>query len=181
MLFEGDGETVDLNDGKKLTCVPNMAEGSQAMIDGQPAPDGDYTTSDGRVVTVSGGGITAVKPASGAAEMSEETKQELAKLKEAVGKVLELFTAQTEAITKLAENEKAAREKQAQEFKAQLGTQADAMVKIAELVKDISEKTVATATEQKKHEFKVDPEASLIPAHAREMEQRIANLKKNKA
>ena len=57
---------INLADGKIATSdAPDEAGlvGSSVMIDGVPAPDGDMPLADGRVITIAGGKITAIKPA----------------------------------------------------------------------------------------------------------------------
>lgn len=92
---------VKLADGRTLTVdAENLeaATGATAMIDGQPAPDGDYPTAadaDGMsdVVTVSGGKVTAVKEAAQAVSLPvariDALEKNVATLVESVGVLVE--------------------------------------------------------------------------------------------
>lgn len=100
--------------------------GATAMLDGAPAPDGDYPTApdeDGTsdVLTVAGGLVTAVKemPSSMDDDEMKELKANVASLTEAVAALVEAGKAQAEASEKKAE---AAVEAKIMALRGEIGT-----------------------------------------------------------
>lgn len=69
---------VTTTDGTTLSIEStgdSIAVGDTVMINGATAPDGDYTLSDGRTITVAGGLITAITDLSAAEETQPEETQ----------------------------------------------------------------------------------------------------------
>lgn len=57
-----EAKTINTDKGT-LTYEGELAAGAAVTIDGEPAPDGEYTAEDGRVIVVAGGVITEIKDA----------------------------------------------------------------------------------------------------------------------
>jgi ATP-dependent Clp protease protease subunit len=53
-----DGQTITID-----STGEEIAAGDSVSVNGQPAPDGSYTLTDGRTIIVAGGKVTEVKPA----------------------------------------------------------------------------------------------------------------------
>jgi hypothetical protein len=75
-LGGGEGNTnltLSLEDGTEIFVVTEdgVLEGNQVLIGDNPAPDGSHTLSDGRVITVEAGVITAVADAVASTEGAE--------------------------------------------------------------------------------------------------------------
>lgn len=94
-LTTADGQTIN------VVTEDETIEGKPAQIDGAPAPAGDYTLDDGRVVTVNDeGNISAVKEAEDTPD-AEALKKEVSTLKASIAekdkKIGELEASLTEA------------------------------------------------------------------------------------
>ena len=56
------GTDVKTKDGKTLSIVGDVKAGADVMLDGQPAPDGNYEVEDGSTLVVQGGKLVDVQP-----------------------------------------------------------------------------------------------------------------------
>jgi hypothetical protein len=86
------GVDCTLEDGRIMHCEPDMQVGAKCMIDGQPAPAGDYKLADGSACTVDETGmITNVAPAEPITQEPAPVptfEERLAKLEEAIAKLI---------------------------------------------------------------------------------------------
>lgn len=71
-LFGGEEYTAyTLQDGTAVT-ISALSEGGEVFVNGEPAPDGEHTLSDGSKITTVAGKITIYTPASTDAEIDTE-------------------------------------------------------------------------------------------------------------
>jgi ATP-dependent protease ClpP protease subunit len=94
VLGKAEVKALDLHLADGTVLVSDAADastlvGSNAMKDGNPAPDGDYPAADGSVVTVAGGKITVVMPPA----QDKTTEARFAALEESVGKIADAVIA----------------------------------------------------------------------------------------
>jgi len=87
--------------GLLVTPFEDLQVGDEAMIEGQPAPDGEYLAEDGKVFVVMDGMVSEIK------EMVEPANEELAQLKaeneSLKAQISELSTVSESALAKLEE------------------------------------------------------------------------------
>lgn len=87
--------------GLLVTPFEDLQVGDEAMIEGQPAPDGEYLAENGQVLVVMGGLVSEIK------EMVEPANEELAQLKaeneSLKAQISELSTVSESALAKLEE------------------------------------------------------------------------------
>lgn len=87
--------------GLLVTPFEDLQVGDEAMIEGQPAPDGEYLAENGQVLVVMGGLVSEIK------EMVEPENEELAQLKaeneSLKAQISELSTVSESALAKLEE------------------------------------------------------------------------------
>ena len=87
--------------GLLVTPFEDLQVGDEAMIEGQPAPDGEYLAENGQVLVVMGGLVAEIK------EMVEPANEELAQLKaeneSLKAQISELSTVSESALAKLEE------------------------------------------------------------------------------
>ena len=87
--------------GLLVTPFEDLQVGDEAMIDGQPAPDGEYLAENGQVLVVMGGLVSEIK------EAVEPENEELAQLKaeneSLKAQISELSTVSESALAKLEE------------------------------------------------------------------------------
>ncbi len=92
-------------DGKVLSYEGDLATGVAIMIEGAPAPDGDYELEDGSMVSVSGGVVTAIKP--------KQSDVQPEQMKEAIA----LMEAKMSAVESVYKTQLAAYKKEVEELK----------------------------------------------------------------
>ena len=69
-----EAKTINTDKGT-LTYEGELAAGVAVTIDGAPAPDGEYTAEDGRVIVVAGGVVTEIKDAAPAQEPAAASQE----------------------------------------------------------------------------------------------------------
>lgn len=69
-----EAKTINTDKGT-LTYEGELAAGVAVTIDGAPAPDGEYTAEDGRVIVVAGGVVTEIKDAAPAQEPAAASRE----------------------------------------------------------------------------------------------------------
>jgi len=69
-----EAKTINTDKGT-LTYEGELAAGVAVTIDGAPAPDGEYTAEDGRIIVVAGGVVTEIKDAAPAQEPAAASQE----------------------------------------------------------------------------------------------------------
>jgi hypothetical protein len=148
-----EGKTFPLADGTTITFIPDLAEGAQAVIAGQPAPDGDYPMPDGSTVSVAAGVIAKIAPAGDGDPAKEgvDMQGEMNSwLKDQIAQLISKFNAQSEELAALKKENEAVKA----EFKKQAEQQLEAQKELLEVVAEIAKEPVAPPAEKSKNPFK---------------------------
>ena len=103
-LAESNTKALDIKLAGGKMAVSDAADeaglvGSSIMVDGAPAPDGDVPMEDGRIITISGGKVTAIKPAPAPAPPQDSAAQ-IAALTEQVNALAQLVKGSVEGSNK---------------------------------------------------------------------------------
>ena len=92
-VFGNEPKAMEMQTDKGMIMIDaedGVIEGKPVTIDGQPAPDGDYTMDDGKVITVSGGMVAAVKeaaPPAPAPAPEESADEKIKKMQEQLASI----------------------------------------------------------------------------------------------
>lgn len=93
-------EEVKTADGKTMSC-PKMEVGQPCMMDGQPAPDGEYKLENGMTCTVKEGKIIDLKPNDPAANQNQSQDMTSEQINELISKIVDQkMAAMTESFNK---------------------------------------------------------------------------------
>lgn len=103
-------ESVELSEGGSVYFDGELAEGVAVFIDETmetPAPDGEHSLADGRVLTVADGMVESVAPATSDEDETEEEEmenKEVEELKNEVAQLTETVNKQKESINSMVES-----------------------------------------------------------------------------